>query len=152
MLVGPLDQTRALYIAGYVVKKMTHNQDIRLDGRNPEFARMSLRPGIGADAMHNVASEILRYGLEVHDVPTTLQYGGRHFPLGTYLRKKLREMVGQNEKIPSRSSVQQAYAMSLLRSFAFDNSRAVKDVFRELNEPYEALLRSKAKVYERGSL
>jgi len=152
VLVRPLDPIRAQYIAGYVVKKMTHAQDTRLGGRNPEFARMSLKPGIGADAMHNVASEILRYNLEDRDVPTTLQLSGKHFPLGKYLRGKLRELVGQEEKLPSPSQVQQAYAMQLLRLYAFENSKSVKSVFRELNEPYEALLKSKQKVYERGSL
>lgn len=97
--LGDLTKDSASYIAGYVTKKMTKKHDPRLKGRYPEFARMSLRPGIGADAMLNVANaltteqgceEILRTG----DVPLALQHGLKKFPLGRYLRRKLREALG----------------------------------------------------------
>lgn len=101
VFVGKLETSSAQYIAGYVTKKMTAKDDPRLKGRYPEFARMSLRPGIGADAMHEVASTLMEFNLESaqSDVPSALRHGTRELPLGRYLRRKLRLMVGKDEKI-----------------------------------------------------
>lgn len=96
------NEQTAQYVAGYTIKKMTKKDDPRLGGRHPEFARMSLRPGIGAGAMdllaYSLASDfgmddILRRG----DIPTHLVRGKKALPLGRYLRKKLREAVGMPE-------------------------------------------------------
>lgn len=98
---------------------------------------MSLRPGIGAAAMYDVASEILRYNLQDgRDVPLYLQHGGRSFPLGRYLRGKLRAMVGHEEGAPQWALEEAAAKLSLVRRFAFDNSRSVKSVFEEINRPH----------------
>lgn len=93
--IGNLTMDSAQYIAGYVVKKMTRKDDERLQGRYPEFARMSLRPGIGAPAIQSVAEalqnkagwdEIDRLG----DVPSVLRHGRKSLPLGRYMRTRLR--------------------------------------------------------------
>lgn len=98
-MVGTLTLSSAAYVAGYVTKKMTAKDDPRLHGRYPEFARMSLRPGIGAPAIHAVAEalqnkhgwdEINRNG----DVPSVLRSAGRTMPLGRYMRARLREELG----------------------------------------------------------
>lgn len=100
--VGTVTADSAGYVAGYTVKKMTAKDDPRLHSRHPEFCRMSLRPGIGAAAMHDFASELMRYGLDESrvDVPTSLTHGKRNLPLGRYLRMKLRELVGKDAKAP----------------------------------------------------
>lgn len=96
--LGDLTWDSASYIAGYVTKKMTSKNDERLQGRYPEFARMSLRPGIGALSVVQVAEalqnkhgwdEILRTG----DVPVSLRHGRKDMPLGRYLRMKMREAL-----------------------------------------------------------
>lgn len=96
---GSLTMDSAQYIAGYVTKKMTKVDDARLGGRHPEFARMSLRPGIGAPAVSDIVQalqtdlgqrEIASRG----DVPSVLRQGGRSMPLGRYMRGRIREAIG----------------------------------------------------------
>lgn len=96
---GGLTYDSAQYIAGYVTKKLTSRHDPRLNGRHPEFARMSLRPGIGALSIpafseplstEHGAAELARLG----DVPTSFREGGQSRPLGRYLRSKLRSELG----------------------------------------------------------
>lgn len=105
--VGELTWESAQYIAGYVTKKMTSKEDPRLEGRHPEFARMSLRPGIGAHAMADVGKVMLGpsglRGLVNGDVPHTLMHGMRKLPLGRYLRRRLRANVGKSEDVPDEA-------------------------------------------------
>lgn len=150
MTVGQLTAKSANYIAGYVTKKMTHRSDIRLGGRCPEFARMSLWPGIGALAMFNVASEMLRYDLQKRgDVPAALRYGGVMMPLGKYLRRKLRLYVGKDEKAPVEVQEELRGRLQLLRAFAFENDRSVASVFEEINQPIADQMAAKLKAKER---
>ncbi|WNK13480.1 MAG: replication initiator protein [Microvirus sp.] len=97
--VGDFNEVTAQYVAGYVVKKWTAKDDPRLKGRPPEFSRMSLRPGIGTDAMATVAAALINLP-SGSDVPNTLQVGRRKIPLGRFLLKKLRIAAGfSDEKI-----------------------------------------------------
>lgn len=118
----------AQYIAGYVTKKMTAKDDYRLGGKHPEFARMSNRPGIGADAMHELASQLLKFNLDQteSDVPVTLAHGTRELPLGRYLRRKLRTLIGKDEKTPQEILDQMEAEMFSLRQTAFDASTSFK--------------------------
>lgn len=100
-MVGYLTVKSAQYITGYVAKKMTRPDNPALQGRHPEFARMSLRPGIGAGAVPDVASAIMRWKLEHRgDVPVSLRHGSNEMPLGKYLRRMLRKHVGLDENAP----------------------------------------------------
>nr|QJB18937.1 MAG: replication initiator protein [Microvirus sp.] len=101
-----LENDSASYVAGYITKKMTSRHDPRLDGRDPEFAIMSLKPGIGFDAMHEVASQILTHNLvneNSPDVPSGLRHGKKILPLGRYLRRTLRKMSGMNPDAPTQT-------------------------------------------------
>lgn len=102
---GELNTQSAAYIAGYVCKKMTGKDDPRLEGRHPEFARMSLRPGIGRRAMAGVASGLVNDGgskalLASGDVPGAARVDGKLMPIGRYLKGALRQEVGWNDKAP----------------------------------------------------
>lgn len=134
ILVASLTEKSARYIAGYVAKSMTCRDDIRLQGRHPEFARMSLRPGIGADAMADVASTLLQYDLhkKLLDVPPFLRHNRNLLPLGRYLRQRLRKQIGRDAKAPHLVETHKE-ALQLLRSFAWNSGRSVSSVFKELN-------------------
>lgn len=113
--VGTLTPESAAYIVSYVVKGWTKADDPRLNGLPPEFARMSLKPGIGADAMADFGQAVLDpetgayIGLVDGDVPMSFKFGGRNYPLGRYLRRKLRRAVFMPEPEP--------VAVGELRSF-----------------------------------
>ena len=96
---GELNKDTASYITGYIAKKLTKHDDPRLNGRYPEFARMSRNPGIGALAIPAIATalsskhgsrEIAQQG----DVPLHLRHGRTSLPLGRYLRQQLRAELG----------------------------------------------------------
>lgn len=133
ILVGSLETKSAQYIAGYVQKKMTRFDDPRLKpGLHPEFCRMSLRPGIGAMAMHDVADTILRHGLEQFDVPTALRHGSKLLPLGRYLRRRLREHVGLAPGAPPEALAQlEKETLQAVQDYTGIDPRTVDPVVRK---------------------
>lgn len=110
---GDLTSDSATYVAGYVTKKMTNPNnpmhEYLLSGRYPEFARMSLNPGIGATAVSDIADTLNTPSgcdalAEIGDVPHALLLGKKSIPLGKYIRGKLREKIGfPNSKTPDIS-------------------------------------------------
>lgn len=118
--VVPYSETLAQYIAGYVSKKMTAKDDERLEGRFPEFARMSNRPGLGAEAMKRLARDLTSSEANARalangiDVPGEVRVAGKLYPVGRYLKGKLREGVGWDNRQPREAAlVLQAKAESL---------------------------------------
>ena len=68
-----------------------------LNGRQPEFAKWSNGLGDGAvgDVIDLITSEYgASYITENGDVPETIVYQGQSYPLGRYLRDKIRENYG----------------------------------------------------------
>lgn len=115
----PFTVERAQYTCGYVTKKMTKKDDPRLEGRLPEYARMSLKPGLGASAMANVAEKLLQNywtyeQLKREDnVPYFLKSGGRVLPFDRYLRSKLIEKVGLDTTLTGKLRREKIRADSL---------------------------------------
>lgn len=94
VLLGNLTGASAAYTVGYIVKNMMHRHDPRLKGREPEFSRKSLKPGIGFGALDDVTQTYMQHNLDYGEAPTRLVHGGKPKPLGRYLRTKLAEMLG----------------------------------------------------------
>lgn len=150
--VGEANMASAGYLSGYVTKKLSRG-DIRLCGRYPEFARMSLRPGIGADMMDEVASAVLGLGVEQADVPSALRHGSRLMPLGRYLTRRLRARVGRAPEAPQSKLDEVEARMQPLRQAAFDASRPYKEVIREVFDGAAASLEARQRIYrKRGDL
>lgn len=124
--VGTLTFASAAYIAGYTTKKLGAEDVAKLDGRHPEFARMSLRPGIGAVATASIGAVCRQYeanGLGL-DVPHVLQHGRRTYPLGRYMRARLRAYLGRDEKEPDAAFYQrQEKMLSVFADFLDDTEK-----------------------------
>lgn len=107
----------AWYIMGYICNKRTKRSDFK-DGRHPEFARMSLRPGIGAVAVEDIAASLnnwstTRYITENGDVPAIIRLQGKKLPMGRYLLGKLREAMGYPREAPAGAMVKKAQELYL---------------------------------------
>lgn len=135
---GCVERKSMQYLAGYTVKGMTNDNDRRLDGREPEFARMSLRPGIGAGCAVRIAATMESYEVSL---PGALRHGSRILPLGRYIRDKVCELSvnGEADKIASLDEWRQE--LSALREAAAalsDKSVYVEGTYNE--EIFKALL------------
>lgn len=155
--IAELTMERANYVAGYVTKKMTDANDDRLQGRTPEFARMSLRPGIGSPSVQQIADalssrngwdEIDRLG----DVPTVLRHGPSNYPLGRYLRQKLREAMSFDvESVSKEQSLKQSQEMLALFEDHVASSKhpkqTLKGMLDDLNRQKIRNLETRQKIY-----
>lgn len=132
---GTLTFDSAQYIAGYVTKKL-NGRDERsrsiLGDRYPEFSRPSLKPGLGAIAMKDLANVLASDAgcndmLVTGDVPLALKHGPKQYPLGRYLRNKLRDELGYDkEKIKAVTIPQYETQMRELYQTLSSNQKSTK--------------------------
>lgn len=150
--LGVLEVDSAQYVAGYVTKKMTKRDDIRLRGRAPEGSRMSNRPGIGRDAMWEVAHSMMKFNLDEReaDVPSALRHGKRELPLGRYLRMELRKMLGRDPKTPQEVVDILSAELLPLREAAKLSSDApsIRHQIVLANKGAVARMKSRAKIFK----
>lgn len=120
---------------------------------------MSLRPGIGATAMEDVARAYVHGHVEVaKDVVGALQHGKRLLPLGRYLRCRLRKELGR----PLNGSMEDALAaLQPLRELAEAysdpqifvkgtfNSKVFKDLIIENTEGEYRKLQAREALFKR---
>lgn len=117
--IGFLTPESAGYLTRYVLKRKWDKYEFDLAGLPPEFARMSLRPGIGATAIGTFAKPFFERagsaGLaKIGDAPSDFKTQGRKYTLGRYLHKKLRQELGRSDKTPAHVSLARS-AAKLLR-------------------------------------
>lgn len=153
---GSLTHDSAQYIAGYVTKKLNHTEDKctdkcthpPLNGRIPEFAKMSLKPGIGALAVDDIYNALS--SLVLVDAPNTLRHGGKELPLGRYLKGKLREKIGVSDE--TKKSVLLEYAEKMFKLFREnkDFKKSKKAFILEENKQKVRNLEARYKLYKKG--
>lgn len=118
------------YLTGYVTKVLTDRSTGRIDGLIPEFSRMSLRPGIGANAMLTVAKALMtEHGQHFMDnngdIPRDLRIGNRKVPLPRHLLQKLRFAVGFTDERVAEIKAQKTFEKSLEMLALYSNASAV---------------------------
>lgn len=166
---GDLSPQSASYIAGYVTKKLTVSDNeinkswrekngLLLNGRTPEFARMSLKPGIGAQFMDIVAAQFdslsADYMESFADVPNVLRHAQKKMPIGRYLKSVLRQKLGYGRKLISNEALQ-AYEKKMRELFederilASSEKRPVKNIV-DMMAPSVLSLEKKFKIMESG--
>lgn len=98
--IGEVNSQSSRYIAGYCIKKLTNKDDPRLYGRVPEFTLSSRRGGgIGIEAVRRVGEQLKKNPhWSEETVLQAFSIGGKPFPLGGYLTKKLAEILGTPEQ------------------------------------------------------
>ena len=94
--IGDLNIKTANYIAGYIMKKMTKPTDPRLNGKPPEFSRMSKGStgGLGIKAIEQIGEALNKDRYFEPYIIESLKYGKKSLPLGRYLSDKLSEIIG----------------------------------------------------------
>lgn len=114
IMCSEINASRSAYIAQYTVKKMVDenhpDERFKLKGRVAEFMRSSKgRPGgIGAPAVpwlsHTMGRPANLRQLAIYgDVWNSVRIEGRVWPLGEYMRKKIRENMGIPQSAPERA-------------------------------------------------
>lgn len=99
MAVSDLQRIRSAYVAGYVTKKLNGDDwsTGKLGAREPEFARMSRKPGIGCvpylAALHETKGAAFLMS-QTGDVGATVRIGGHIYPLDRTVRDFVRTQVG----------------------------------------------------------
>lgn len=93
------------YVAGYTTKKMMAKDDDRLQGRYPEFARMSKFPPLGTGGFNRIKESLYtRQGCKLlaykGDIPTSVKIGSKSFRIPDRVQKEWREEFGYADKDP----------------------------------------------------
>lgn len=138
----------AAYTAGYVTDKI--NAAPLPKALHPVFTRMSLRPGLGADVMDDLASTLLEHNLEkeIEDVPTHLQHGKKKLPLGRYLRRRLRARIGRDPGCPQTVFDRAKEEMQHMRATAAETQSTFRKVLEDSNKQKITNIMTRHKIWK----
>lgn len=120
---------------------------------------MSLRPGLGADVMHDLASVNLQYEVveKTGDVPFALRHGPRTMPLGRYLVRRLRKLSGLEEgpTVATQAKIQadlqavhEATKASLPKAGGYHQELKIRLIQRDIQKVRN--LEARSKLYKQG--
>lgn len=95
--VGTISPSSVAYVADYCLK-VPRGRSCSSDGRNPPFRLMSRKPGIGGNALEDVAKALVSWEgaydeLDELGVPKEVRMDGSVRPLDRYVRRKLENLL-----------------------------------------------------------
>lgn len=135
---GDLTPDSAQYVAGYLTKDLCDPDDPFFEDHLFPFSRMSLRPGIGADAVDDIADLLTQPAgcdalARAPDVPDHLLNGKSKLQLGRYLRGKLREKLNFPDKkiTPEALALWKAEVQELRKQYKSTSASSSKYAPRE---------------------
>lgn len=104
--------------------------------------------------MHELASTILQHNLEdsLIDVPLALQHGTHQWPLGRFLRRKLRTFIGREANAPKAIRELQAAELQDLREAAWDHATSVTEQVLKKSEGRRIQIEAKIRRNRREAL
>lgn len=105
--IGSLTKASMRYISGYIMKgankyvdlskakdrKFADKVNLHLNGRRPEFQRMSRNPGLGAKAIERVAKDAIGKTETIREIMVQ----GRKVFIGKFLRSKSDKVLGYDD-------------------------------------------------------
>lgn len=104
--------------------------------------------------MHELASTLLQHGLDERmvDVPLTLQHGLKKWPLGRYLRRKLRTFIGRDANAPEETIEAQELELQALREIAWANQTPLSKVVLDQSEGRRIQIHAKHRRQKREAV
>lgn len=129
--VGEVSVESVQYTVSYILKRMVSPEDVRLEGRVPEFARFS--HGLGVSALVELKRVARVNGDGCFELPREFRLQGRVWPIPKYLRRKLEEDGYVFTRVSSERE-EEAFVRSLSagsRAVAWDSIIEFRSAVRE---------------------
>jgi hypothetical protein len=96
--IGDLNAYSARYIVGYTTQKLTKRN--KIGNLEPEFAIMSKdNGGIGYLQIKKIGEQLKKLPFSEERIIESLKIGGKSYPLGRYLNRKLAEILNVKPKL-----------------------------------------------------
>lgn len=132
--VGEVSRKSIQYVAGYVTKKMTSDDD--------SFALMSRKPGIGSDAADAIVATLKKANISDVNVGKELRIDGKKWPIGRYLSTRIEKLRG--EFFDSSKYIDSVYSL-LVESQ--DSEKPFIDYLVSLDDDKYSILEAKQKMF-----
>lgn len=125
--ISLLGMESAAYISGYILKAGMASEKAA-DGREPEFRLMSRRPGIGGLAGDALGRDLRRYLSLGDDVQPGIRLGDKAFPIGRYLRERMRAAAGVvPDVVRRRRDIERGLMLKVMTSKDVEDLKAMRE-------------------------